>query len=130
MDGFSGSPVLDMKGRVVGMLKGRRGDINVTFTISEGLLNALHIIGGPRMTWGDWGIKAIFGPGGRQPGQSARSNENEGQEDRGRKHRKRYPRNEPKGPPKVPEESFVTSLKRPPKVSWEPSVTVTRIKRY
>ena len=114
MDGFSESPVLDMKGRVVGMLKDWRGDINGTFTTSEGLLKALHIIGGPKMTWGDWGIKAICGPGGRQSGQSARSNEKEGREDRGRKHRKRYPRSEPKSPPEVPGESFVTNLKRQP----------------
>jgi S1-C subfamily serine protease len=45
-DGFSGGPVLDREGQVVGMLAGRSGDadksfINGGFTTSEGLIHAL-----------------------------------------------------------------------------------------
>lgn len=70
--GCSGSPVLDNGGRVLGMLTGRRGEISAVFIVSEGLLHALVLIRGPLMSWKDWGIKTVVGPGGgtQTPGQS------------------------------------------------------------
>jgi hypothetical protein len=55
-DGRSGGPVLDSRGLVVGMLKGRKGDIDGVFIISEGLMHALSIIKGPSMAYKDWGL--------------------------------------------------------------------------
>ncbi|KAF8253158.1 hypothetical protein K440DRAFT_643150 [Wilcoxina mikolae CBS 423.85] len=123
-DRCSGSPVLDSEGRVIGMLTGRRGEINAVFTTSEGLLHALLIIRGPMMTWRDWGIKAVMGQGGGRPtpGQSNRARrtddtrEYEGGEESRKgtiRHKKPYRASE---------------LKRLSKPSWEPSVT--SVKRY
>jgi hypothetical protein len=58
--GCSGGPVLDRHGQVVGIFKGRDGEIDVVFIISEGLLHALQIIKGNSMAWRDWGLKAVF----------------------------------------------------------------------
>ena len=62
--GRSGSPVLDNGGRVLGMLTGRRGEINAVSVASEGLLHALFLNRGTLVSWRDWGIKAVVGLGG------------------------------------------------------------------
>ncbi|KAA8911744.1 hypothetical protein FN846DRAFT_392199 [Sphaerosporella brunnea] len=60
-DGFSGGPVLDREGQVVGMLRGRSEDadksfIDGVFTASEGLVRALSL-----KSWKWWGLKAVVG---------------------------------------------------------------------
>ena len=122
--GCSGSPVLDSRGRALGMLTGRRGEINSDFVVSEGLLHALVLIRGPLMSWRDWGIKAVVGAGGGTPtlGQSYRARrmdgitEYEGGDESGQgkaSNKRPYQLSEP------------TGLSEP---TWKPSVTSR--KRY
>jgi hypothetical protein len=73
--GCSGGPVLDRHGQVVGMFKGRDGEIDGVFIISEGLLHALQIIKGNSMTWRDWGFKAVVGAPSASSDGSPKSNE-------------------------------------------------------
>lgn len=57
--GWSGGPLLDTSGQVIGMLKGTLGDVDRVFINTEGLLYALGRI---KSSWGwrDWGIKAVL----------------------------------------------------------------------
>lgn len=58
-EGFSGGPVLNSRGRVLGMFKGVLGTVDRVFITSEGLVRALNSI---RQGWTfkDWGIKSVF----------------------------------------------------------------------
>lgn len=58
-EGFSGGPVLNSRGRVLGMFKGVMGTVDRVFITSEGLIRALNSI---RQGWTfkDWGIKSVI----------------------------------------------------------------------
>ena len=58
-DGFSGGPILNSKGRVLGMFKGTLVAVDRVFITSEGLVRALNFI---QKDWKfkDWGIKSVF----------------------------------------------------------------------
>ena len=57
--GWSGGPLLDTSGQVIGMLKGTLGDVDRVFINTEGLLYALGRIKSS-WEWRDWGIKAVL----------------------------------------------------------------------
>ena len=58
-DGFSGGPILNSRGRVLGMFKGTLGTVDRLFVTSEGLVRALNFIQ-KDWTFKDWGIKSVI----------------------------------------------------------------------
>ncbi|KAF3929435.1 hypothetical protein AA313_de0203302 [Arthrobotrys entomopaga] len=59
--GSSGSPVLTANGHVIGMLRGEWNEVNALVVSIEGLLMSLKEIGGGRVDWKGWGVKACLG---------------------------------------------------------------------